>query len=418
MSRDIEKLITSQAMKIASDFQRLQASQAMKIASDFQVQQASQAMKIASDFQTHQASEAVSRIAEIQTNKIFEQHIRLAQQLLNISGSPLFKALERASTTYGQAILQTFRMADSIQKNKELWVEVIKSPLARALQEIHRSHERLIESVSLPALMAVSDQIARYINTNLAAATFPESFAGQVLEALHGIYESSDAESGERNASIIEGLYEEIQKKHSPSLVSRQGLIQILIALIIFAIQMQEGAKTEERVSDLILRMQATIVERLEEKKSEAAPKGKLEIYFIVQRRTRLLQQPKPKGAVVGWLYPNQMTSLIEKKGKWIYVQYFDYIDGVPKNGWVLKKYVKRAAAITGQGLTDFAVSALSEKADQVLARHDTILLTSDEYKFFLNALAEDHKPSKRSRAATKRYQRGRRKGVRYHVGN
>lgn len=83
-----------------------------------------------------------------------------------------------------------------------------------------------------------------------------------------------------------------------------------------------------------------------------------------------------------------------------------------------IKARVARAAAITGQRLTDFAVSALSEKADQILARHDTILLTSDEYKFFLNALAEDHKPSKRSRDAAKRYQRGRRKGVRYHVGN
>src|SRR2546425_9994062 len=81
-----------------------------------------------------------------------------------------------------------------------------------------------------------------------------------------------------------------------------------------------------------------------------------------------------------------------------------------------IKARVARAAAITGQGLTDFAVSTLSEKADQILARHDTILLASDEYSFFLNALEDDRKPSKRSRAAAKRYQRGRRKGVRYQV--
>ena len=83
-----------------------------------------------------------------------------------------------------------------------------------------------------------------------------------------------------------------------------------------------------------------------------------------------------------------------------------------------IKARVARAAAITGQGLTDFAASTLSEKADQILARHDTILLTSDDYSFFLKALDDDRKPSKRSRAAVKRYQRGRRKGVRYHVDN
>lgn len=66
---------------------------------------------------------------------------------------------------------------------------------------------------------------------------------------------------------------------------------------------------------------------------------------------------------------------------------------------------------------TDVTAS-LSEKAGQILDRHDTILLTSDEYTFFLNALAEDRKPSKRSRAAAKRYRLGHRKGVRYHVGN
>jgi uncharacterized protein (DUF1778 family) len=79
-----------------------------------------------------------------------------------------------------------------------------------------------------------------------------------------------------------------------------------------------------------------------------------------------------------------------------------------------IKARAARAAAISGQGLTDFAVSTLSEKADQILARHEPILLTSDEYSFFLNALAEDRKLSKRSRAAAKRYRRGHRKGVRY----
>ena len=63
-------------------------------------------------------------------------------------------------------------------------------------------------------------------------------------------------------------------------------------------------------------------------------------------------------------------------------------------------------------------VSALSEKADEIVARHDTILLTSDEYSFLLNALDDDRKPSRHSRAAAKRYRRGQRKGVRYHVGN
>jgi uncharacterized protein (DUF1778 family) len=79
-----------------------------------------------------------------------------------------------------------------------------------------------------------------------------------------------------------------------------------------------------------------------------------------------------------------------------------------------IKERVARAAAITGQGLTDFAVSTLSEKADEIISRHDTLLLDRDEFNFFLGLLEEARAPSKRSLAAAKRYRRGRREGVRH----
>ena len=83
-----------------------------------------------------------------------------------------------------------------------------------------------------------------------------------------------------------------------------------------------------------------------------------------------------------------------------------------------IKARVVQAAAVTGQGLTDFAVSTLSEKADEILQRRDSIVLNSDEYKFFLKLLSDGRKPSKRSLAAAKRYRRGRREGVRYRLAN
>ncbi len=83
-----------------------------------------------------------------------------------------------------------------------------------------------------------------------------------------------------------------------------------------------------------------------------------------------------------------------------------------------IKARVARAAAITGQGLTDFAVSTLSEKADRILERHDSIVLAGDEYSIFLKALADDRPPSKRARSAAQRYRRGTRKGVRYRIAD
>jgi uncharacterized protein (DUF1778 family) len=71
--------------------------------------------------------------------------------------------------------------------------------------------------------------------------------------------------------------------------------------------------------------------------------------------------------------------------------------------------------AITGQEVTDFPVSTLNKKATEILERHGSLTLNNEDYHFFLDTLAEDRKPSKRSRAAARRYRQGKRKGVSYH---
>src|SRR6266404_7576788 len=78
-----------------------------------------------------------------------------------------------------------------------------------------------------------------------------------------------------------------------------------------------------------------------------------------------------------------------------------------------IKARVARAASITGQGLTDFAISALSERADEILERHDTVSLDAKAYAFFLALLDHARKPSPASRTAAARYRRGHRKGLR-----
>lgn len=85
-----------------------------------------------------------------------------------------------------------------------------------------------------------------------------------------------------------------------------------------------------------------------------------------------------------------------------------------------IKQRVAKAASLAGQDLTEFAVAALSEKADEVIERHDQLLLGSEDYNFFLNALEEKQppKPSERSLKAAANYRRGTRKGVRYNLAD
>ena len=81
-----------------------------------------------------------------------------------------------------------------------------------------------------------------------------------------------------------------------------------------------------------------------------------------------------------------------------------------------VKERVMKAAALSGQNLTEFAVVTLSEKANLVIEQHDRLLLGSEEHEFFLKALDEPTiaEPSERSLSAAAKYRQGTRKGVRY----
>ena len=86
-----------------------------------------------------------------------------------------------------------------------------------------------------------------------------------------------------------------------------------------------------------------------------------------------------------------------------------------------IKARVARAATVVGQDLTEFAVATLSQKADEVLEKHDRVLLGSEDYQFFLDALsaaADTGKSSKKSKKAADEYRRGTRKGARYHLAD
>ncbi len=80
-----------------------------------------------------------------------------------------------------------------------------------------------------------------------------------------------------------------------------------------------------------------------------------------------------------------------------------------------IKARITRAAKILDQDLTEFAVAALNEKAEEIIEKHEQVVLSPEEYKFFLDALDERaQEPSDYSLRALESYRRGVRNGVRY----
>ena len=257
--------------------------------------------------------------------------------------SPMFDAMQRIQE-YSNALRTrvdsaALKIARDVERQNDIWYKLIDLPVQRLINEAGRQYQQLINSMYLPALQAISNGALRYFESTSALSRFPESFIGQVLDQLQSISDIEDVEDVESKASIIEKLFNENIGKLRPDFISREAIIQILVAIIILWYQMCEGTKTEQRIKDVIGQTESRLLERIE----TLRPEESKEVFYIVLRRpAQLRNRPTTKKPVIEILYPNQRVSLITVKGKWVHVKYFDYIDGAPKSGWVLKKYLKR----------------------------------------------------------------------------
>lgn len=85
-----------------------------------------------------------------------------------------------------------------------------------------------------------------------------------------------------------------------------------------------------------------------------------VETLFVVKERTaRLRTSPEAGSGVLALAFPNQKLKLLEERGKWIRVEFYDYLAQRTREGWVLKKYCNRLASSVNAH--EAAVSAVGE---------------------------------------------------------
>ncbi len=68
------------------------------------------------------------------------------------------------------------------------------------------------------------------------------------------------------------------------------------------------------------------------------------------------------------------------------------------------KAKIERAAAVLGQSVSGFASTALDRAADDILGRHQIIVLGDAERDFFLTLLDTDQEPSEKTKEGVRSY--------------
>lgn len=166
-----------------------------------------------------------------------------------------------------------------------------------------------------------------------------DAFAGTLMN-----YVREHATASEKAIEELQEIVDEKVAKLPRGRISADGILNLIMTVILFLAtiaynEVRDGRRTQtpalsdaqiERVIESIAKAQTLI------------PENDNSTYYVVERPVAIRLKPNNRSAAVAGLYPNQKVRLVQSSHQWIYVEYFDYIEGIPKLGWVNKKYLEK----------------------------------------------------------------------------
>lgn len=246
------------------------------------------------------------------------------------------------------------------------------SPEWSAALDLRGRRRDLFSITNVTTARAISE-VTQFINNNLHVGLFPQSFAAEVLSALSAIEEPTDEQSLHNFIAGLENLLTLIVEKCTELAVDPTtylAMAKFAFTIFVFLYPLYVNHLTEKRVTESINQTRTQILSEVEKLK----PTQVNEVYYVVEREAKLKSQPQLNSPTIQILSPNQRLKLVKAKGKWIHVEYFDYVEGIPKSGWVLEKFTKRidlsevSRSSTLQGKTSMEVSETALLSEEALA--------------------------------------------------
>lgn len=242
---------------------------------------------------------------------------------LNQQLAPTVKAINDLNKRMGsyaeftrnlQKQLEPFRSQSlEIQKNLDLFSKGFNQALSQNSDFLRASRN--------------ASEIARRIS-----ALQPENLSEIYAHVLHEY-------AGDSASNPIESSIDEIEQKASLSrtTLSLEFYLSLIFTLMIALMQQSESGDFNVELMKRLDRLESELVEKYE----VVANDEKDSSFYIVQVNVNFREGPSTKHSVLDVLYPNQKVRLVERKQKWIKVEFYDHVKGLHKQGWVYKKYLR-----------------------------------------------------------------------------
>ncbi len=102
-----------------------------------------------------------------------------------------------------------------------------------------------------------------------------------------------------------------------------------------------DSLETTVAAQFFIIKKQLSGIDKYVHEIQSSNPNDAVEYIVVRPVELRTKNNSSEDSHVICILQPNQKVELLKRNGKWIYVGFFDYVEGIPKTGWVRKKYLK-----------------------------------------------------------------------------
>lgn len=207
---------------------------------------------------------------------------------------------------------------------------------ALAVKNMRLDFQQVLQNIT-PTLDYMASHIQRSVKSIDIADSFKKSFASDILLNLEIIQDTKDVNEIKKAVGNIANSIEKKTNSISPTAININGLHNILLTIFFFIWSQISTYQSEQNIKVYIKDSEdrlAKIIETLQ-------PSEPAEIY-VVTKAVRLRLGPSTDFDILEVLQPNMHVTVLKKEKGWLHVEYFDYIDGETKEGWVYKRFLNK----------------------------------------------------------------------------
>ena len=238
------------------------------------------------------------------------------------------------------------------------------------ISEISQRFENLSLSKSVEQIQGVSKSINQFLEKNKNIAQTMNAFANRIEKNISAINKSllkskenfsnfsqlvDNPTLGVKLVDIINNLknYDHIDyvlndlnetialesTKQKPNYLTYRTYESFIYFILTIIVTVFFNRSPNDKLIEYISNSEKKLIEQIKNLKPIDT---NLQTLYIVTSKLNVRSGTSTSNLIIDKLYPNQELIVHKISDKWCYVEYYDFINDVPKTGWVYKRYIKQ----------------------------------------------------------------------------